>query len=83
MTGTPQTVGPTAGTSATSTASCAAGKVVLGGGTQVTTTATPDKVALTASYPSATNIWTGKATILTNLGNGNTMTVTAYALCSL
>jgi len=79
---------PGAGTQFSATASCAAGKVVLGGGAQVTVTggATQQaKVMLTASYPSSTTVWTAQATVITALsgaGAGNTLTVTPYALCS-
>jgi hypothetical protein len=68
----------------TDTATCATGKVVLGGGARITTSAAGDffKVHLSQSYPSATNVWTALATVNTALGVGNTATITAYALCS-
>jgi hypothetical protein len=69
----------------TATATCAAGNVLLGGGALVTTTvAQKERVDLTASYPSAVNVWTAIGVVgIANLGTGHTMTVTAYALCSL
>lgn len=77
-------VGAVKGTAATSVASCPAGHVLLGGGAQVTTTA-PDmsKVGLTSSYPSSVAAWTATGVIFSALGGLNTMTATAYALCSL
>ena len=72
-----------ANTQVSATASCRSGKQLLGGGGLVTTTWNPSKVALSASYPSSTTVWTVKGTVLSNLGAGETMSVTAYALCSL
>jgi hypothetical protein len=66
-----------------STASCAAGKVALGGGARVTTTAVASRAVIQASYPSAAGTWTAAAVATANLGAGNTMTVTAYVICSL
>jgi hypothetical protein len=59
--------------------------VLLGGGGLVTTTAAQkERVHLTASYPSSTTTWTAIGVVgIANLGGGQTMTVTAYALCSL
>jgi hypothetical protein len=67
------------------TATCPGGKVLLGGGAQVTTTAAQkSRAALVSSYASSTTVWTAIAVVSTGaLGSGNTMTVTAYALCSL
>jgi len=68
----------------TATATCPSG-VLLGGGGQVTTTsANKDRAVLVASYPSSTTVWTATAVVATAaLGAGQTMTVQAYALCSL
>jgi hypothetical protein len=51
----------------------------------VTTTATQkDRAVVAASYPSSTTVWTAIGVVATAaLGGANTMTVTAYALCSL
>ena len=69
----------------TATATCPSGKVLLGGGGLVTTTATQkERAVLVSSYPSASDTWTASGVVaVAALGAGNTMTVTAYALCSL
>jgi hypothetical protein len=58
---------------------------VLGGGGTVTTTAVQkERAVLVTSYPNAANQWTAIGVVAINaLGAGQTMTVTAYALCSL
>lgn len=87
VTGTPVTsaVNAPRNTIITATATCPSGAVVLGGGALVATTATQkERAQLSSSYPSATNRWTaGGVVAIAALGGGNTMTVTAYALCSL
>jgi hypothetical protein len=75
--------GAAANTVVTATASCAAGKVALGGGALVTTTAVASRAALQASYPSAVGTWTAIGVVTQGLGGSNTMTVTAYVICSL
>jgi hypothetical protein len=69
----------------TATATCPAGKVLLGGGAQVTTTsANADRAVLVSSYPSSATVWTAVAVVNQGaLGVGRTMTVQAYALCNL
>jgi hypothetical protein len=68
----------------TATATCPSG-VLLGGGGQVTTTsANKERAVLVTSYPSSTTVWTATAVVaIAALGAGQTMTVQAYALCSL
>jgi hypothetical protein len=69
----------------TASVACPAGKVVLGGGAVVTTTAAQkERALLVSSYPSAADTWTAAGVVaIAALGAGNTMSVTAYALCSL
>jgi hypothetical protein len=76
--------GANKGTVVTSTASCAPGKVVLGGGANVTTTDTNrNRGVLVSSYPSSTSTWTAIGVVGdSNLANGKTTSVTAYVLCS-
>ena len=66
--------------SASATASCAAGHVMLSGGGVLTTTDTLDKVQLVASYPSAAGTWTvtGSALVL----KARTWSIRAYVLCA-
>ena len=66
--------------SATVSASCASGHVLLSGGGSVTTTDTLDKIQIIASYPSAANTWTVTASAA--IVKGKTWTVRAYAVCS-
>jgi hypothetical protein len=65
---------------ASTSASCAAGKVMLSGGGVVTTNDTLDKVRLVASYPSAAGTWTitGSAAV----GKNKTWSIRAYVVCS-
>jgi hypothetical protein len=77
-------VNPAANTVVSATASCPAGTNVLGGGARVTTTAAVvSRAVLQASYPSAAGTWTATGVTTGALGAGRTMTVTAYAICSL
>ena len=66
--------------SATASASCPAGTIMLSGGGTISTTDTLDKVQLTSSYPSATGTWTvvGSAAI----GKNKSWSLRAYALCA-
>ena len=76
---------PGTGTTVTATASCPAGRVLLGGGAQVTNTQAPDMAVMSQSFPSSTSPtgqWTVVGVVIKNMNAGNTMTVTAYALCS-
>lgn len=72
-------------TTVTATATCPSGSVLLGGGASVTTTAAQkERAQLVASYPSSTTTWSAVGVVaISALGGGQTMTVTAYALCSL
>jgi hypothetical protein len=73
------------GTVVTANVSCPAGKVVLGGGAE-TTTSKPDdrfRFAFVASYPSDASTWRASGVVTVTLSSGATATITPYALCSL
>ena len=76
---------PGAGTLVTATATCAAGKVVLGGGARVTVSSPLAEafVSLRSSYPSASDTWTAVAIVTVGLPVLVSTTVTPYVLCSL
>jgi hypothetical protein len=66
------------------TVDCPPTTVLLGGGAHITTDFDQkERVVLVSSYPSSTTTWTAIAVLTANLGNNNSLTVTAYALCSL
>ena len=79
--------GDNTGTQITATASCAAGEVLLGGGGDVTTNGVGNlkrRTVLASSYPSSTTTWTVVGVVTdSNLAATQTMSVTAFALCSL
>ena len=87
MTGTPVTSSNAAlaGTLVTATATCAAGKVALGGGGRVTVSnpLAEGFVAMRSSYPSAAGTWTAVAVVTASLPLLTSATVTPYVLCSL
>jgi hypothetical protein len=66
-------------TSSTATATCAAGKVALGGGGQISSGGTAIG-ALISSYPSTTAVWSVQGVVLVS-GTGS-LTITPYVLCS-
>ncbi|MBA2381827.1 MAG: hypothetical protein H0V73_06925, partial [Chloroflexi bacterium] len=66
--------------SASASASCASGHVMLSGGGVVTTTDTLDKVRLVASYPSAAGTWTVTGSAL--VARTKTWSIRAYVVCS-
>ena len=70
----------------TATATCATGKVALGGGqaTNDETDASKRSVSVVQeSYPSSTTTWTVVGGLVDGLNTGKRMTVTACVLCSL
>jgi len=74
--------GAAQGIQVTATATCASGKVLLGGGAQVTTNDATRKVVLVSSYPSSATTWTAIGMVIAGLSSGRYLYVTAYALCS-
>jgi hypothetical protein len=72
---------PGAGTTFTDTATCTGGKVVLGGGGQVTSTGQRERTALLESYPSSSTVWTVVGVVTTAMTGANTAHATAYAVC--
>jgi hypothetical protein len=68
----------------TATGTCPSGVLLGGGGQATTTSANADRAVLVASYPSSATVWTVVAVVnQAALGTGKTMSVQAYALCSL
>jgi hypothetical protein len=81
------TSGNTQGTTFSDTASCPAGKVLLGGGAALTSSSgtyaqSLNRVDLVASYASAAGTWTATALIRSNFVTQSSATVTAYAVCT-
>ena len=64
----------------TSTATCAAGKTLVGGGIRIQQTGS-DTAHVQSSYPSAALTWTASA-IVHDQNNGGSLSVTAYAYCA-
>jgi hypothetical protein len=74
----------TAGVQVTSVATCPDGKTMLSGGAETSTSdSSKYKVALFTSYPSSLTTWTAVATEVSNLTADRTMTVTAFAVCTI
>jgi hypothetical protein len=66
------------------TATCPTGSVALGGGGRIATAVAPAKVAFVrSSYPSSTTQWTVEAVVIRPLNRDETVTATAYVLCSV
>jgi hypothetical protein len=86
VTGTPVTsdTNPVLGSVVIATATCADGKVLLGGGAEVTTNAlVKSSAVLQSSFPSSATTWTAKGVVNGIIIGGKTITVKAYAICSL
>jgi glutamine amidotransferase-like uncharacterized protein len=66
--------------SASASASCAAGHILLSGGGVITTTDTLDNVQLVASYPSASDTWT--VTGSAGIHPSKTWSMRAYVVCT-
>jgi hypothetical protein len=67
----------------TATATCPDGKVLLGGGADITADIEEQRyrIHLISSYPSSTNEWTAVAGVNSGVGGGD-VTVQAFVLCS-
>jgi hypothetical protein len=73
-----------AGVTVSATASCPAGKKVLGGGARAGVTAGPaQRVVLKESYASGPSSWTGVAIVITALAAANRGTITVSAVCTV
>jgi hypothetical protein len=57
--------------------------VLLGGGARVTNGQAAQRTVLTDSHPTSTTVWTAIGVVITALTGGNTMSVTAYAICTV
>ncbi|MCY7304009.1 MAG: collagen-like protein [Thermoleophilia bacterium] len=64
------------------TATCPGGTQVIGGGATITTTASENQVTVTASYPTSSSTWTARGQTHKDVSGGETVTVTAYAICA-
>jgi hypothetical protein len=72
------------GTVATATATCPAGKKILGGGVTLTVTvpAQHNRAVVRENYPSAADAWTGTLIITSGLV-GAQATISVYAVCTV
>jgi hypothetical protein len=83
--GTTSAINPAAGATFTDTATCTGGKVVVGGGGSITAGGGATqlaKVAVLSSKAGSTTTWQYTAVVNNNLTSGNTLTVTAQAVCA-
>ncbi len=66
------------------TSTCPVGKKILSGGYtySVSTAGQVDRVYV-VSYPSAANAWTVEVRVHQNLGNGVTISLSVYAVCTV
>jgi hypothetical protein len=76
---------PGAGDTLSVTATCPAGKKVLGGGFtySLSNASRTDRVAPVASYPSAANAWTATIRVNAGLGGGVSATLSVYVVCTV
>src|SRR4029077_5363376 len=68
-------------TGLSTTATCPSG-VLLGGGATVIASDGSHSAALQETYPSSSSAWAATAVVTTNLGNGVTVTLNAWAICT-
>ncbi len=69
------------GTELAAKVSCPAGKVVLSGGGQVSTSRGTQRVALSSSFPVDAVTWEVVGAVIAKLPAGVTMSVTPFAIC--
>jgi hypothetical protein len=75
-------VDPAVGTAVMATASCPTGKVLLGGGANVTGAADVQKnVMLRSSYPISSSAWRSVAVVMAPLAAGEQVSLHPYVLC--
>ena len=77
--------GANSGTVVSAVATCPASKKILGGGAgySVSNVAQTNRVSVLTSSPSAADAWTVTARVNQNLGGTVTVTVSAYAVCTV
>jgi hypothetical protein len=72
-------------TSFTATATCPAGKILLGGGALITTSgsaAITDQAVVVGTWPSAGNAWQAVVKATTVWASGHHLITNAYAICT-
>jgi hypothetical protein len=77
--------GALAGTTVTATATCPAGKKIVGGGASytVSNSTQTNRVALVESFPSAARAWAASVRVNQALSSSVTVTVRTYAVCTV
>jgi hypothetical protein len=65
----------------TVTATCPAGKNVVGGGFLTLAVTNPDEIVITANYPSSPTVWTVSGTLDQPGGGDDSFALQAFAIC--
>ena len=69
-------------TNGTSTATCPAGTIMLGGGANITQGNNGTKAVVASSYPSAASAWSATAMVtVAGTGTGSPASITSYVIC--
>jgi hypothetical protein len=66
----------------TVSASCTAGKKLVGGGYRTSNVSNASEIVITSSYPSSVTTWTVTGTIDSTTGGDESYSLQAYALCA-